>query len=250
VGDPICPLDVLNDLAGGVSLDHTQFESVDVPPPFLLTEDIERAASLALVPEQPSAPVLDPTIKPRLMEALKQQKQQKQTYGVEAVEPHDYLQWLVEQTDEILVGQEGTSLHDRMSRVWDNLGFSIQQKLEMAVKYSGGSEDVTKFTEAVVIWENAYATVLAWEKAYKEYKDVIRMEMNSITKAQSLERFRMQLETAERNVVEVTTTLKMQFNDDFVIRRKKAADLMEMRRAKLNSLLQQQGYPPLPPLSQ
>jgi hypothetical protein len=239
-GDGVSPLDVISGLAQPVPINRTMFDVTDVADPFPLSA----AGSIANESwvegtESQSEMTVERLAKPKLADPARAAR----APVAYSIQPGDknYMKFLLEQTADLIESNEGSKLHDRMSQVWDNLGFTIQQKLEMAVKYSTGAEDSSKFTDAVVIWENAYATVLAYEKAYKELKDVIRMEVNIQSKAPSFDRYRMQLETAERNIMEITTTLKMQFNDEFVIRRKKAAELLEMRRMKINALLQQQG---------
>jgi hypothetical protein len=71
----------------------------------------------------------------------------------------DAFQFLADQTNDVVFGGEGKALHDRLAEIWDHLGFSVQQKLAMAVKYSHGAEDSVRFSEAMVVWEGAYAAV-------------------------------------------------------------------------------------------
>jgi hypothetical protein len=147
------------------------------------------------------------------------------------------MRFLQEQTDEVVHSKEGRSVHERLARIWEQLGFTIQQKLDMAVKYSGTVEECKRFADAVAIWEKAYSSVQIYEKAYQELKNLIRIGESSSNKLAIIERYRAPYVAAETSLIEVVNSLKMQLNDEFVVKRKRAMDLIQLRRVKVQGLI-------------
>jgi hypothetical protein len=147
--------------------------------------------------------------------------------------------YLNEQTEEVVRGPEGLDVFQRLARIWDELGFSIQQKLDMAVKYSGAIEDVRRFTDAVQIWERAWSEVLVYEKAYDELKYVIRNGEASANKMAIIERYSAPVTQAEQNLMDIINAMKIQLNDEFVMKRKRGMDLIQLRRVKIQNLINQ-----------
>jgi hypothetical protein len=58
----------------------------------------------------------------------------------------------------------------------------------------------------------------------------------------SLEKFRADVTAAEQCIEDIARNLKQQFNDVFVIKRKKAVDLIISRNMKMDMLLQKHGF--------
>ena len=163
-------------------------------------------------------------------------------YSVKPSDPKD-MAFLIQQSEDVMGGMEGKETYARMTKVWDDLGFSINQKLEMAVKYTGDTDDCGRLTGVVDMWENAYRTVITYDKAYREMKDFIRIDASLLDNKSVLllERLKEDLDQAEKNVEEVCHTLKHTYGDDLVMKRKKAVDVIHGRRGKIQILLQQHG---------
>jgi hypothetical protein len=149
---------------------------------------------------------------------------------------------LLEQTAEIAATAEGKALHDRLDTVWTSLGFSVHQKLAMAVRYSTRLDDFSKFLDAVKIWESAQGTVERYNITYKEMKDFVKMERATRARANALDHFRWEMKSLEASILDIAATLKGQFDDEFVIKRRRAVDLIETRRNRMNALLYHQGF--------
>jgi hypothetical protein len=61
-------------------------------------------------------------------------------------------------------------------------------------------------------------------------------------RALSLDKFRADVMAAEQCIEDIARNLKQQFNDDFVIKRRNALDLIGSRNLKMEMLLQKHGF--------
>ena len=161
-------------------------------------------------------------------------------YVLQNRNPGDFA-FLNEQTDEIVATGEGKLMHERLKKVWDQLGFSVQQKLEMAVKYTNISDDYGRFVNAVQKWEDAFQILEDYDKAYKDLKEFLRDSART-DKAHAFRQLKSAFETADTAVRETAALMKAQYNDELVMRRKQATDLCDARKYKLEILMKQQGY--------
>jgi hypothetical protein len=112
----------------------------------------------------------------------------------------------------------------------------------MAVKYSGRLEDSAKLGETVVLWENAEKVVERYNHVYTEMKNAIKAERAGRSAISRLERFKADLQASEEAVMEIAHRLRVQYDDEFVIRKRSATDFIEGRRARLDVLMRQQGF--------
>ena len=161
-------------------------------------------------------------------------------YVLQNRNPGDFA-FLNEQTDEIVATGEGKLMHERLKKVWDQLGFSVQQKLEMAVKYTNISDDYGRFVNAVQKWEDAFQILEDYDKAYKDLKEFLRDSART-DKAHAFRQLKSAFETADTAVRETAALMKAQYDDELVMRRKQATDLCDARKYKLEILMKQQGY--------
>ena len=145
----------------------------------------------------------------------------------------DDVKFLAERTED-LKGREGEEAYHRLEKIWEKLGFSIQQKLDMAIKYSSTIEESGRLPEALNIWEAAFTAAEAYEKSYITVKDFLRMEApTSNHRDVTFKVLLVALKEAEDSLVQVEGRLKQQLGDEFVVRRRRVQDLMEQRRMKL-----------------
>ena len=145
----------------------------------------------------------------------------------------DDVKFLAERTED-LKGREGEEAYHRLEKIWEKLGFSIQQKLDMAIKYSSTIEESGRLAEALNIWEAAFTAAEAYEKSYITVKDFLRMEAPTSNHSDvTYKVLLVALKEAEDSLVQVEGRLKQQLGDEFVVRRRRVQDLMEQRRMKL-----------------
>ena len=168
-------------------------------------------------------------------------KDMKPQYVLQNRNPGDFA-FLNEQTDDIVATGEGKQMHERLKKIWDQLGFSVTQKLEMAVKYSNISDDYGRFLNAVQKWEDAFQTFEDYDSAYRDLKDFLRNSSARTDKAHAFRQLKSNFETAETAVRETAALMKAQYDDDLVMRRKLATDLCDSRKFKMQMLMKQQGY--------
>jgi hypothetical protein len=130
---------------------------------------------------------------------------------------------------------EGSGLYERIGRIWDSLGFSARDKLEMTIKYSDGAAASQRFVVAAKLWETAGMAVHLYEKAYKSLKDCLNVrEQPSVVKL-----CEESFETAEEGIRAIAQRLRTQCDDWLVIKQRSAADLLHSRREKIQALKQE-----------
>lgn len=156
-------------------------------------------------------------------------------YDIDRRGPSD-VKYLTERTED-MDDTCGEAIYQRLDRIWERLGFSIMQKLDMAIKYSSSTEESGRLAEAVNYWETAFSAVSAYEKSYSMIKDFLRMEApTSKYKEMTYQVLEADLRTSEANLVENAHRLKIELGDDLVIHRRKVSDLIATRRVKLTVL--------------
>jgi hypothetical protein len=148
--------------------------------------------------------------------------------------PHsDDLAFLREQTEDMESEDAGKEEYARFAGIWDALGFSAGQRLAMLVKYSVGEKSYAEFSRAAVVWEASVAAVVTYDRAYAGLKEALKMANVKIMRDGALWR---SFDAAESGLREFVDTLRVQFTDTLIIRRKRAAMMMNVRRAKLKRL--------------
>ena len=153
----------------------------------------------------------------------------------------DDVKFLAERTED-LKGREGEEAHRRLEKIWAQLGFSIQQKLDMAIKYSSTIEQSGRLAEALNLWDAAFTASEAYEKAYTRAKDFLRIEAptsNHVDVTYGV--LLVALKEAEDSLIQIEARLKQQLGDEFVVRRRRIQDLMEQRRMKLKIMSKELG---------
>ena len=144
-----------------------------------------------------------------------------------------YLKFLLDSSKR-LTGNSGKGIYDRLEGIWNKLGFSTIQKLEMAVKYSKDSDDTGKLGESLKIWESAKEAVDNYERAYSNAKDFIRHDKFTTQRPELvMEMLNKELETTQDILLSIAQRLKQGYNDDLILHHKTVNNLIEMRRRKL-----------------
>ena len=152
----------------------------------------------------------------------------------------DDIQYLIQQSAELENGDTSQAIYKRLEAIWENLGFSVTQKLQMVIKYSESPEESSKLNSSVKFWEEANNSATNYQKAYIAFKDFLKYSFadknNDSTAAIDLN---TSLSEAENNLLQVAKTLKSLFGDDLVFHGKKVDDIIKSRRLKLKILQQQ-----------
>jgi len=136
-----------------------------------------------------------------------------------------------------------SEIHNRLNEIWDKLGFSIQQKLEMVLKYSKDLDESTRLVDALDLWEQAYLTIIQYQTCYLALKDFLHIESDTIRERKRvfLEQILLELHNSEEAVLNIGHLLKQNCGDELIIKRKKSNDLIESRRMNLHMRLSEMG---------
>lgn len=253
-------LEQLNILTDPVSIDFKGISEDDYPLPFAL-----QSVSPPLQPPQPLTPTntiqkkrkqnrndvdvspsedeLDvcPLTTEEKIHQLAMAYQSELSYDVHRQTSED-VSYLLSHTSEVLRENGGADVHERLNAIWDRLGFSIQQKLDVMIKYSSNTDESNKLTEAIEFWEKAESTIASYDHAYQDIKSFLQMEAATHPhKNIAYSQLEDVLIEAEHNILQISQKLKTLFGDELVLRRRKATDLMQTRRMKINIMKKKQG---------
>ena len=133
-----------------------------------------------------------------------------------------------------------SSVHERLAQIWDQIGFSITDKLNMVLKYSHDLEESSKLGEALDLWEEALKTIDNYNKAYSAYKDFLKLDRSAITGStldNALQNLQTDLELNTKAVRRIAELLKATCGDDLIIKRHRAEELIQIRRQNLRMLM-------------
>ena len=116
-------------------------------------------------------------------------------------------------------------LSKELEEVWEKLGFSISQKLEMVVRYTSDMSQSAKLSEALQYWKSALRAVTAYDQAYSNLKDWLRFEADERNIDQRKRAFNVlagDLNFGEKRVREQIEVLQKRYGDTLIYRQKVA----------------------------
>lgn len=152
------------------------------------------------------------------------------------------MKYLIMQSPEMLREIKNNTVYQRLEKIWEKLGFSINQKLDMVIKYSKDIEESGKLSEALDFWEQTNSVVDQYEHAYQMMKDFLRLEASTSKQRDITYQFLdADLKDAEAGLMSVGLRLKAQFGDDLVLHRRRVAELIPSRRLKLKMIAKEIG---------
>ena len=153
----------------------------------------------------------------------------------------DDIQYLIQQSADLENGDMSHAIYKRLEAIWENLGFSASQKLQMVIKYSESTEESSKLNSALKFWEEANNSAINYQKAYIALKDFLKYNCISDKDkpTTSIIDLKDKMYESEKNLLQVAKTLKSMFCDDLVFHGKKVDDIIKSRRMKLKVLQQQ-----------
>lgn len=149
----------------------------------------------------------------------------------------DDMKFLMEQTKELKSENTGCAVHDKLDQIWEKLGFSISQKLEMVVKYSKDVEESSKMHEALSLWETALAFSEQYENCYTAMKDFLKLEAaNASYAAVTIANMKEEMSEIVDSLKQVAGRLRQSYNDELIINRKSISQLVNDHQIKLRFL--------------
>jgi len=153
---------------------------------------------------------------------------------------HEYLFQI---TKDIGRFKGGVETHQRLITIWETLGFSISQKLQMLVKYSDNAEESFRLGESLGFWEQALNLSERYQQAYNNAKDYLKLSKvaDDTRSANVFKQSREELEYLENALINVSQRLKTSFGDSLIVKHKRIEDLIEIRKQKLIILAENAG---------
>lgn len=126
----------------------------------------------------------------------------------------------------------------KLQEIWENLGFSVQQKISLLVKYTSSAEESQKLNEALNFWEMTFDIVSRYNNSYHELKDFINFEAPTSKHVRATcEMFKQQIEICEENVKQIADNLLQTFGDELIINKKKIQQIIPQRHKKMVEMI-------------
>ncbi|OHT06596.1 hypothetical protein TRFO_25343 [Tritrichomonas foetus] len=134
--------------------------------------------------------------------------------------------------------EESESIVGKLQNIWESLGFSVHQKLDILIKYTRTIEDSQRLKEALSFWEMSLDVVNQYDKVYQAMKDFVKYEASSSPHARATCQYMWKdLEANEKNVQQAADHLLRTLNDELVIHRRSAHVIIPERRQKMAELM-------------
>ena len=127
-------------------------------------------------------------------------------------------------------------LHKRLSKVWDELGFTASQKLEMVIRYTSDGLNNATLGESIAIWEEILQSVRTYNARYDELKNIVKFTSRRDDDDQILDTYLIDLSKAEDNIKTLNFRLKMMSGDSVLIGGEELPIVFAKRREKLKTL--------------
>lgn len=126
----------------------------------------------------------------------------------------------------------------KLQEIWENLGFSVQQKISLLVKYTSSTEESQRLNEALNFWELTFEIVSRYNDSYQNLKDFIRFEAPTSHYAKSTcEMLKQQVESCEENVKQIAENLLATFGDELIIKKKTVQQIIPGRHKKMMDMI-------------
>ena len=136
------------------------------------------------------------------------------------------------------ISPEGEAMFERLQEIWNTLGFSIQQRLDLVLKYTNGVEESMRLGAAVRFWEMTLATVTQYLKSYRTLQSFVKFEAaNAKYPRAKVDIMKSDLEAKEEAVRKVSDNLMKTYHDELIIKRMKADEYMAQKRRKISALI-------------
>jgi hypothetical protein len=128
------------------------------------------------------------------------------------------------------------TIHQKLEAVWQALGFSIQQKLVLLLKYSENVEESGKLSNALRFWDQALQLADNFRTSYRAYKEAIALEGRGGGNSRLLDECEKQMKIAEDALLRIAGTLKNAFGDDLIIKRRRVTDFIAEKHQNIAML--------------
>ena len=132
---------------------------------------------------------------------------------------------------------EDEDLHKRLSKVWDELGFTASQKLEMVIRYTSSGLNNATIGDSITLWEDILQSVRTYNTRYEEIKNVVKFtSRRGNDDDKILNDYLIDLGRTEEIIKTLNFRLKIMTGDSVLIGGEPITDVFPKRRQKLKTL--------------
>jgi hypothetical protein len=138
--------------------------------------------------------------------------------------------------DELEIDESSSVIYEKMSQIWEKLGFAVPQKLEMTLKYTANTFESAKLSEALTAWKHAYDTFATYMEAYSSLKDYLLgtgLIVNLADRDLKYSILECELQKGERLVRAAAANLKQHYDDELILKKRKMIDFFAVKNTKI-----------------
>ncbi|EAY10159.1 hypothetical protein TVAG_088740 [Trichomonas vaginalis G3] len=132
----------------------------------------------------------------------------------------------------------------RLSKIWNELGFSIKDRLGLSAKYSQSTEETSKLSDAMGAWEICFEKAKYYNKYYRDIKDYLAFDAFKYNKySPVLVNLEQEYSKSEYLLIDAGNRLKDVYQDKLIVNGRDYIDLINLRRLKLKKKLELSDLP-------
>ena len=137
---------------------------------------------------------------------------------------------------------KGDRFCESLQRVWNELGFTVKQRLAHVVKYTEDVSESAKLEDALHDWNLALSYAKRYERSYQEYKRMLRQTVFKITPEQ-MRIAKKAIETNAQSLEMIGRQLQVKFDDELIYRGVSVGELFQKRTSKIEELERRRETP-------
>jgi hypothetical protein len=137
------------------------------------------------------------------------------------------------------IDEEGTGSEsqERLSKIWDSFGFTVQQRLAMVLKYTRDPDESSKLSDALDMWQRGYDMVCEYQKSYKELKEFCCLAAVAYRSDGEVMKMKELVDSLGASVLAIADNLKRSFGDEMVIKKMSAFERIQHDKMKMAQMI-------------
>lgn len=144
-------------------------------------------------------------------------------------------------TDDVKASSVGAGLHDELNKIWEKLGFSVSQKLQMVIKYSVNASESAKLAEVLGVWKLVLEMVEYYDEKYRSLKKILKFSDVDAIDVNTVSSIIFQMKSIEHKLTNICQKIQTEYYDEVIIKGTSLKQLLERRHAKLRQELCKYG---------
>lgn len=136
----------------------------------------------------------------------------------------------------------GNSISERLTNIWNELGFTPKQRLSLLIKYTESPDKSVDLKSALDFWENSLTSAKKYDRAYKELKNFLLNESDHLQHRTVIyDQMASEFNNSESSLSMISSALFSQYQDELIFHKKPVQQVIEKRAQKIKTLSIKKG---------